>query len=87
MECSPSNFGRKPGKRNHKIQEKGKGHPPRDDGEGGFQESGAPKAQERLFPKDKTGGKPRVCERTFAQLCQFGVGVGVGVRSDKFIKD
>lgn len=36
-----------------------------------------------MFPEDKTGHIPRVCEGTFAQLCQFGVGVGVG--SDKYI--
>ena len=41
---------------------------------------GQPGPSERLLPEDKTGHIPRVCERTFAQLCQFGVGAG----SDKY---
>lgn len=46
---------------------------------GGAAESepgGPPAPKERSFPEDKTGHIPSMCERPFAQLCQFGVGVG-----------
>lgn len=86
MECSPSDVGKKPGERRPRAKRRAA---PRDDGEGRFQGSrpagmesgGQPGPSERLLPEDKTGHIPRVCERTFAQLCQFGVGAG----SDKYI--
>lgn len=83
MECSPSNFGNKPGKRSHEIQEQRKMEKEESRAAAGLRARGATGPQGEMFPEDKTGHIPRVCERTFAQPRQFGVGVGVG--SDKYI--
>ena len=71
MEWSPSNCGKKPGKRNHESQEKNKG-PAQDDGEG----RGRDKAEQGTWRAAKhlgTKGTQEVASQRHNWLDTYGV--------------
>lgn len=53
MECSPSNFGKKPGKRSHEIQERGMMEKEEARAAAGLRAWGPLGPKERCFPKIK----------------------------------